>query len=174
MSSSLLQQLRDEFPTLEIEFKDDSISVNMQGFWFSLTKKGSENKLKVDEDAKKHAKNFAIFKEVEASLIEKDPDFYRGAYLVVDDDKSRFVHFTEDSAFKGRNDPQSYVGKIGCGEFKEEILLLSDVEKPPDFDSFENRYERPRITLTLIKIQLTPCFLTGRSYTLLNLIVDII
>ena len=61
-------------------------------------------------------------------MIEKDPTFYRGAYLVIDNEESRFAHFTEDSAFIGRKYDYSYVGKIGLGNCKEEILLLSLIE----------------------------------------------
>ena len=126
MSAVLLGQLKNQFPTLQIKYVNDCICVKMQqGYWHNLTTNDSSNKLVINEEAVKRTENYVIFKQIESNLIEKDPTFYRGAYLVIDNEESRFVHFTKDSAFKSRKHINSY-GKIGLGDCKEEILVLSE------------------------------------------------
>ena len=81
MSNPLLQSLKDQFPTLQIELKNDSICVNMQGFSYSLTRKGSNNELEINEDAIKLTENYVIFTRLEISLLEKDLRKYGGLLL---------------------------------------------------------------------------------------------
>jgi hypothetical protein len=128
----LLQELKNEFPNLEIKFVNNSICVNIQGFWYSVASHENED-WKVNQDAKAIVSNFAVYKATEASLIESNPSC-RGDYLVVNGADSKFLHKTEDSALRGKDGPHSFVGRIGAGEFKEEVLALSVVEKPENFD----------------------------------------
>ena len=115
MSDPLLQKLKDQFPTLQIEFINDSICVNMQGFWYSLAKKGSNNELEINGDALKLTENYVIFKRLETSFLGKDPTKYGGLYIVVDSEDSRFLHDTEGDALSAAKGPHSFVGRIGQG-----------------------------------------------------------
>ena len=136
---TILQNLRDEFPTLAIDFKNDTISVNMEGFNYGVVSKENENWV-VNPDAKAVVSNYATFKEKEAALLRKNPSF-RGKYLVVNGKDNIFLHETEDSAYRGKGSPHSFVARIGAGEFKEEVLALSVIEKPTNFDALDTRSE---------------------------------
>lgn len=116
---------------------NNSICVNIEGFWFSVVSKVNEHFI-VNTDAKALVSNYAVFKATEARLIQEKPSC-RGEYLVVDDKDSRFLHKTEDHALRGRAGPHSFVGRIGAGELKEEILVLGASEKPPGFVYLRNQ-----------------------------------
>eukprot|EP01036_Dinobryon_divergens_P023608 gene23609-31973_t len=105
----------------------------MEGFNYGVVSKENENWV-VNPDAKAVVSNYVIFKEREASLIRKDPSC-RGKYLVVNGKDSIFLHETEDSAFRGTESPYSFVARIGAGEFKEEVLALSAIEKLATLDA---------------------------------------
>ena len=127
---TLLQELKNEFPNVDIQFVNETICANLEGFWYGIVSKG-DGDWKVNEDAKAIVANYSLFKETEASLIERNPSCL-GEYLVINGPDSKFWAKTEDSALRSKEGPHSFVGRIGAGEFKEEILVLAGKEKPND------------------------------------------
>jgi hypothetical protein len=91
----------------------------------------------VNNDARTLVSNYVVFKATEATLIESN----RGDYLVINCPDSKYLHKTEDSARRGQEGLSSFVGRIGVGEFKEEVLVLSTIEKSENFDELRNQLE---------------------------------
>eukprot|EP00981_Chlorochromonas_danica_P014598 scaffold8384_cov161-Ochromonas_danica.AAC.5 len=130
----LLATLNREFPTLTIEFKNDAISVHMPGFWAGIASKSDG--WAVNEKLKSILPNYVVFKAVELDLLTRDPST-RGAYLVINGPSSRFLHETHDSAWRARETDLSFVCRIGIEDSSDEVLVLSPVEKPNNFDTRE-------------------------------------
>jgi hypothetical protein len=132
----VLATLKSSFPDLHIKFTNDAICVRMPGFWAGIASKSESDGWTVNEQIKSILPNYVIFKEVEKSLLAQDPGT-RGAYLLIDNSESRFLHETHDSAWRARESDFSFVGRIGMEDSSEEILALSSVEKPENFDTLE-------------------------------------
>ncbi len=128
----VLATLREEFPTLTIEFTNNAICVRMPGFWAGIASK-SEG-WKVNERVKSILPNYVIFKALEHDLLVRDPST-RGAYLLINGPCSRFLHETHDSAWRGRDTELSFVGRIGIEDSSNEVLALSPIAKPNNFDT---------------------------------------
>jgi hypothetical protein len=65
-----------------------------------------------------------MFKSLKASLLEKDPS-NSGAYLLINDKNSRSLHETHDSAWRGRQNGYTFVGRIEMDNSSQDILILS-------------------------------------------------
>ena len=81
----LLQNLKVEFPDLKIEFINQTICVWIEGFWSGIATCSDNNTWVVNEDVRKTAVNYGIFKNTEKELLAKDFKFYSGAYLLIND-----------------------------------------------------------------------------------------
>jgi hypothetical protein len=79
-----------------------------------------------------------VFKHLESQLIREDPLKYRGAYLLVNSPTSRLVYETHDPAWRNKS-PHGFLGRIGLEDSSEEVLVLGDVENPPNFDNLDAR-----------------------------------
>lgn len=133
----VVQSLRDEFPTVTINFINEAICVRMLGFWAAIARKMS-GEWEVNEDVRALVRNYVIFKKSEEELLRRDP-LSRGAYLLINDSDSKFFCETQDSAIRNRKSKHSFVGRIGFEGSTEEILLLDALEKPESFDDFPSR-----------------------------------
>ena len=131
-----LQELKSTYPTLIFQvINDNAISINIQGYWFDILVKDNcedqsdnhhndeHNDVRVDRNAMKFVDNYVIFKDTEASLLEKD-ETWRGAYLVVNNADDKYLHETEGSALRGKEGKHSFVGRIGYNEKTAEVLAL--------------------------------------------------
>ena len=130
-----LRELKSTYPTLLFQvINDNTISINVQGRWFNILVKDNreddqpdkyndnyhgqhhdihqDRVIRVDCNAMKFVDNYVIFKETEASLLEKG-ETWRGAYLVVNNADDKYLHETEDSALRGKEGKYSFVGRIG-------------------------------------------------------------
>lgn len=131
----VLATLKEEFPTLTIEFTNNAICVRILGTWVGIASKSDGWTL--DERLKSLLPNYVIFKKVEGELIARDPST-RGAYLVINGPNSRFLHETFDSAWRDRESDLSVVGRIGIEDCSNDVLTLSLVEKPNEnFDTLQ-------------------------------------
>ena len=120
---SLLQSLRSELAGLKIEFVNNAICVWIEGFWSGIASSSDGDNWVVNEDVKKIAANYAIFKTTEKELLDSNFKFYCGAYLLVNDATSKFVTDTYDSAFRNKKSDHSFVGRIGPEILNNKILL---------------------------------------------------
>jgi hypothetical protein len=127
----LLLSLKDEFPSLTIEYKNDAICVRMLGFWSGIASKSTGDWV-VNEEVKSILPKFVVFKELESRLISENPSC-RGAYLLINSPSERFVYETHDAAWRDK-DPHGFMGRIGIEDSSEEVLALGTVEKPPHFE----------------------------------------
>jgi hypothetical protein len=132
----VLATLKGEFPTLRIEYANNSIRVRIPGSWAGIASKSDG--WQVNERIKPILPNYVIFKALENDLLERDPST-RGAYLLVDGPTSRSLHGTHDSAWRARRDDHSFVGRIGAVDSSDEVLALSPIEKPTNFDILSAR-----------------------------------
>ena len=67
MSDILLNQFKNQFPTLQIEYINDSICVKMQkDYWHNLATRDTcnNNELLINKEAIKHTENYVIFKRI--------------------------------------------------------------------------------------------------------------
>ena len=128
----VIAKLKGEFPTLAFQFMNNAICVRMPGCWVEIASKSDG--WTVNEKVQSLLPNYVIFKHVESELIAQDPDT-RGAYLEINGPCSRFLHETFDSAWRSKYSDLSFVGRIGTEDSSDEVLALSDVEKPTDFET---------------------------------------
>ena len=118
----ILKNLKEQFPTLTIALVNDAICVRISGVWKAVAFK--ENGVWViDDHTYNILPNFVIFKELEASLLADASN--GGAYILVNDETSRFLHETHDSAWRGRANDHAFIGRIGMNDDSiGEIILL--------------------------------------------------
>jgi hypothetical protein len=120
----ILQSLKDQFPTLSIACINGAVCVRMDGVWGIVA--NQENGTWVTNDRTlKVLPNYVIYKELEASLLADPAN--SGAYILVNDADSRFLHETHDSAWRGRMNEHAYVGRIGIDGSSCEVLILGAV-----------------------------------------------
>jgi hypothetical protein len=136
---SLLQSLRSELAGLKIDFVNNAICVWIEGFWSGIASSSDGVNWVVNEDVKKIASNYAIFKSTEKELLASNFKFYSGAYLLVNDATSKFVTDTYDNAFRNKKSDHSFVGQIGPEDLNNKILVLDAIEKPDNFDDLNFR-----------------------------------
>jgi hypothetical protein len=132
----VLATLKGEFPTLQIEYANNAIRVRIPGSWAGIASKSDG--WQVNERIKPILPKYVIFKALENDLLERDPST-RGAYLLIDGPTSRSLHETHDSAWRARRDDHSFVGRIGAEDSSDEVLALSFIEKPTNFDVLSAR-----------------------------------
>lgn len=120
-AQELLQSLREEFPSLTIDCKEEAIGVQMLRNWIKIATKTSEGWV-VNEEIKSTLPNYVLFKQLEAKLIAEDPSWY-GAYLLVNNQDARFVYETFDSAWRSK-DPSGFLGRIGIEYSSEDVASV--------------------------------------------------
>jgi hydrogenase maturation factor len=118
-AKELLESLRDEFPTQILAYQGSAICVRVCGRWSRVVSKESGVWVE-DEYIRAILPNYVIFKEVEASLLTDAAN--RGAYVLVNDPESRFLHETFDSASRAQTNEYAFIGKVGADETTEEGL----------------------------------------------------
>jgi len=132
----ILRSLKEKYPSLTIAFVNSAISVRLPGFWTAVAYK-ENGAWVINDHSNKMLPNYVIFKELEASLLADASN--RGAYILVNDETSRFLHETHDSAWRGRTNDYAFIGRIGMDDSSGEILALRAVEKPAMFDNLTAR-----------------------------------
>jgi len=132
----VLDKLRNEFPTLTIEYKSSAISVYLLGYWTGIASQNDSGDWVINEDVRSILPNYVLFKSLESEL-KKDPS-RRGAYLLVNSPNERFVYETFDPASRDKAN-HGFLGRIGQEESSDEVLVLSAIEKPENFDDLDGR-----------------------------------
>jgi hydrogenase maturation factor len=118
-AKELLESLRNEFPILIIAYQDGAICVRVYGKWSRVVSKECGVWVE-DEYIRAILPNYVVFKEVEASLLADAAN--RGAYVLVNDPESRFLHETFDSASRAQTNEYAFIGEVGADETTEERL----------------------------------------------------
>jgi hypothetical protein len=133
---TILRSLKEQYPSLTIAFTNGAICVWMPGVWTAVAYK-ENGAWVINDHVRKNLPNYVIFKELEASLLADASN--RGAYILVNDETSKFLHETHDSAWHGRTNEHAFIGRIGTDDSSGEILALGAVEKPEKFDNLADR-----------------------------------
>jgi hydrogenase maturation factor len=118
-ANELLESLWNEFPTLILAYQDSAISVRVCDKWSRLVSKESGVWVE-DEYIRAILPNYVVFKEVEAFLLADAAN--RGAYVLVNDPESRFLHETFDSASRAQTNEYAFIGEVGADGTTEEGL----------------------------------------------------
>jgi hypothetical protein len=132
-TAEFIYSLKQEFPELEFKDRGGTILVDMQGYSFAVASKSLEGAWRINEHAKNVMNNYTMFKNLEATILQDEPD-KAGWYIVVNSPEDRTLHMVEDSANRNMSSPSSYCGRIGFNWKKVQILAVGEVEKPVGFD----------------------------------------
>lgn len=116
----IITSVQVKHSTLTVKYMNGEICVNMGGSWTALAFKLNGEWI-IDEHTEKLIPNYIIFKAVERRLLADEKNY--GAYILVNDDTSRFLHETFDSAWRFRTHDYAYVGRIGSDDVPGEVLL---------------------------------------------------